>query len=36
MEGQDAHFVLSVRTSEQIPKFLIDRLVPARVQARPA
>ncbi len=36
MVGQDASFFLSVRTSEQIPKFLIDRLVPARVQARPA
>ena len=35
MQGQDAHFALSVRTSEQIPKFLIDRLLPARVQARP-
>jgi hypothetical protein len=36
MVGQDASFGLSVRTSEQIPKFLIDRLVPARVQAWPA
>jgi hypothetical protein len=36
MQGQDAHFALSVRTSEQIPKFLIDRLIPPRVQARPA
>jgi hypothetical protein len=35
MVGQDASFFLSIRTSEQIPKFLIDRLVPARVQARP-
>lgn len=36
MVGQDASFGLSVRTSEQIPKFLIDRLVPASVQAKPA
>lgn len=36
LQGQDAHFALAVRTSEQIPRFLIDRLVPARVQARPA
>ncbi len=35
MQGQDAHFALSVRTSEQIPKFMIDRLLPAKVQARP-
>lgn len=35
MVGQDASFGLSVRTSEQIPKFLIDRLLPVRVQARP-
>ena len=35
MEGRDAHFALSVRTSEQIPKFLIDRLLPAKVRARP-
>lgn len=36
MVGQDASFGLSVRTSEQVPKFLIDRLVPASVQAKPA
>jgi hypothetical protein len=36
MEGQDASFSLSVRTSEQIPKFMIDRLLPAAVRARPA
>jgi hypothetical protein len=36
MQGQDAHFELGVRTSEQIPKFLIDRLLPKSVQARPA
>ena len=36
MVGQDASFFLSIRTSEQIPKFLIDMLIPARVQARPA
>ena len=35
MQGQDAHFALSVRTSEQIPKFMIDRLLPAKVRARP-
>jgi hypothetical protein len=36
LQGQDAKFALAVRTSEQIPKFMIDRLIPARVQARPA
>lgn len=36
LEGQSAHFHLSVRTSEQIPKFVIDRLLPSNVQARPA
>lgn len=36
MQGQDAHFELGIRTSEQIPKFLIDRLLPASVRARPA
>ncbi|MEN6341536.1 MAG: hypothetical protein ABFC89_03145 [Methanospirillum sp.] len=35
LEGQDAHFNLGVRTSEQIPKFMIDRLLPAKVRARP-
>lgn len=35
MVGQDAHFELGVRTSEQIPKFLIDRLLPPSVRARP-
>jgi len=35
VQGQDADFALSVHTSEQIPKFLIDRLLPARVRARP-
>ncbi len=35
MQGQDANFSLSVRTSEQIPKFMIDRLLPASVNARP-
>lgn len=36
MVGRDATFALAVRTSEQIPKFLIDRMVPARVQVQPA
>jgi hypothetical protein len=36
LQGRDAHFNLLVHTSEQIPKFLIDRLLPATVQARPA
>lgn len=36
MVGQDAHFELGIRTSEQIPKFLIDRLLPPSVRARPA
>lgn len=35
-EGEDAKFALAVRTSEQIPRFLIDRMVPARVQVHPA
>ncbi len=35
LAGQDAHFNLGVRTSEQIPKFMIDRLLPAKVRARP-
>ena len=35
MQGQDAKFALSVRTSEQIPKFMIDRLIPPQVQAQP-
>ncbi len=36
MQGQDANFSLAVRTSEQIPKFMIDRLLPPSVKARPA
>ena len=36
MTGSDATFRLAVRTSDQIPKFMIDRLLPADVQARPA
>ena len=36
MVGQDASFGLSFRTSEQVPKFMIDRLLPASVQANPA
>ena len=36
MVGQDAHFELGIRTSEQVPKFLIDRLLPPSVRARPA
>ena len=34
--GDDADFALAVRTSDQIPKFMIDRLLPSEVQARPA
>lgn len=36
MIGNDANFGLAVRTSDQIPKFMIDRLLPREVQARPA
>ena len=36
LEGEDARFALAVRTSEQIPRFLIDRMVPSRVQVKPA
>ncbi|NLX50166.1 MAG: hypothetical protein GXY82_09945 [Methanospirillum sp.] len=36
MLGQDANFALEVRTSDQVPQFVIDRLLPARVKARPA
>ncbi len=36
MTGNDASFGLAVRTSDQIPKFMIDRLLPRDVQARPA
>ncbi len=36
MTGSDATFRLAIRTSDQIPKFMIDRLLPGDVQARPA
>ncbi len=36
MTGTDATFRLAVRTSDQIPKFMIDRLLPGDVQARPS
>jgi hypothetical protein len=36
MRAQDAAFGLTVRTSDQIPKFMIDRLIPSQVTARPA
>jgi len=36
MSGNDATFRLAVRTSDQLPKFMIDRLLPGDVQARPA
>ena len=36
MVGRDARFYLSVKTSDQMPAFIIDRLLPASIQARPA
>jgi hypothetical protein len=34
--GDTARFSLAFRTSRQVPSFLIERLLPANVQARPA
>jgi hypothetical protein len=34
--GPNADFFLIVRTSRQVPSFLIERILPAEIQARPA
>lgn len=36
MVGTDARFYLSVKTSDQMPEFIIGRLLPSNIQARPA
>jgi hypothetical protein len=34
--GANADFFLIVRTSRQVPSFLVERILPAEIQARPA
>ena len=36
MVGKDAKFNLAVKTSDQLPAFIVDRLLPASIQAKPA
>ncbi len=36
MVGTDARFYLSVKTSDQMPEFIVGRLLPSNIQARPA
>jgi hypothetical protein len=33
--GQDARFYLSEKTSQQVPAFLVDRLLPGNIRAQP-
>jgi hypothetical protein len=36
MVGKDAKFYLSIKTSDQVPTFFIDRILPSSIKARPA
>jgi hypothetical protein len=36
IQGKNIHFYLTIKTSSQIPQFLIDRILPLEIQARPA
>jgi hypothetical protein len=34
-KGSDDEFYLTIRTSQQVPQFLIDRILPSEIRARP-
>jgi hypothetical protein len=35
VQGNDDEFFLTIKTSEQVPQFLIDRILPPEIRARP-
>jgi hypothetical protein len=36
VQGKNIKFYLTIKTSQQVPQFLIERILPSEIQARPA